>query len=418
MTAESKIQTQRRVRHALPAVMMRAGTSKGLFFHRSDLPASEKDWAAPLLGAMGSKFNDVRQIDGVGGASSVTSKVAVIAPSAQPGADVDYTFVQVAVGKETIDLSGNCGNMCSGVGPFAIQEGLVVPPPGARTVDVRIYNTNTKRYIVETIALDENGEVLEDGDHFIPGVKAPGSEIKVAFVDPAGSMTGKLFPTGRRLEQIVVDPIDVNLEPFVVDVTLIDAANPFVFVDAQTLPMFARQEDPDSPICVQVAEAIRQRAAVQMGLAPDLETASKTRATPKIAYVSPPEPKAAGKGDVTGVKVLAYSMGKTHPTLPLTGGVCLASATVLEGTVAHRASLGGKPVPESFINTPERTPSPPSEKQVSAASGDVSPEQTVHITHGGGTMEVKVQMAGGEIKQCSISRTARTLFKGSVMYYN
>jgi 2-methylaconitate cis-trans-isomerase PrpF len=327
----------------------------------------------------------------------------------------------VAVGKETIDLSGNCGNMCSGVGPFAIQEGLVKAAPGASTVDVRIFNTNTKRYIVETIAVDENGEVLEDGDHYIPGVKAPGSEIKVAFVDPAGSMTGKLFPSGKRLEQITVESIDAKLEPFTVDVTLIDAANPFVFVDAQTLPMYARQEDPNSPVCMEVAEAIRQRAAVLMGLAPDLETASKTRATPKIAYVSPPERAADGKSTGPAVKVLAYSMGKTHPTLPLTGGVCLSSATVLEGTVAHRASAGGKPMPQSFIDTPartpERTPSPTAEAQA-AALGEASPEQTVQITHGGGTMEVKVKMEGGEIKQCSISRTARTLFKGSVMYYS
>jgi 2-methylaconitate cis-trans-isomerase PrpF len=124
----------KRVRRSLPAVLMRAGTSKGLFIHRHHLPASEADWAGPLLAAMGSQGSDARQIDGVGGATSTTSKVAVISPSSRLGVDVDYTFVQVAVGQEVVDLSGNCGNMCSGVGPFALQEGLVRANPGDRTV--------------------------------------------------------------------------------------------------------------------------------------------------------------------------------------------------------------------------------------------------------------------------------------------
>lgn len=179
---------------------MRAGTSKGLFIHRSHLPPSLDDWATPLLAAMGSKNNDARRIDGVGGGTSVTSKVAVVAPSDRPGVDVEYTFVQVAVGSETVDLSGNCGNICSGVGPFAVQERLVTPLPGARSVDVRIFNTNTSKVIVETVYVDENGNVEEDGDCLIPGVKGPGSEIKVAFIEPVGSMTGKLFPSGRRAE--------------------------------------------------------------------------------------------------------------------------------------------------------------------------------------------------------------------------
>jgi 2-methylaconitate cis-trans-isomerase PrpF len=124
----------RRVRCSLPAVLMRAGTSKGLFIHRHHLPASESSWAGPLLAAMGSQNSDVRQIDGIGGATSTTSKVAVISPSTRPGIDVDYTFVQVAVGHETVDFSGNCGNMCAGVGPFAVQEGLVRPLPDERSV--------------------------------------------------------------------------------------------------------------------------------------------------------------------------------------------------------------------------------------------------------------------------------------------
>jgi 2-methylaconitate cis-trans-isomerase PrpF len=124
----------KRIRRSLPAVLMRAGTSKGLFIHRHDLPASEAAWAGPLLAAMGSQGSDARQIDGVGGATSTTSKVAVISPSTRVGVDIDYTFVQVAIGQEAVDFSGNCGNMCAGVGPFALQEGLVHASPGERSV--------------------------------------------------------------------------------------------------------------------------------------------------------------------------------------------------------------------------------------------------------------------------------------------
>lgn len=132
--AQSRTPRTKRVRCSVPAVLMRAGTSKGLFVYRHDLPSSETAWAGPLLAAMGSQNCDARQIDGVGGATSTTSKVAVISPSSRPGIDVDYTFVQVAVGQKAVDLSGNCGNMCSGVGPFAVQEGLVRPKTGEKSV--------------------------------------------------------------------------------------------------------------------------------------------------------------------------------------------------------------------------------------------------------------------------------------------
>ncbi|KAF9880789.1 methylitaconate delta2-delta3-isomerase [Colletotrichum karsti] len=326
--------SKRRVRHSLPAVLMRAGTSKGLFIHRSHLPPSENDWKTPLLAAMGSRYNDVRQIDGVGGGSSVTSKVAVVAPSSRPGVDVEYTFVQVAVGTETVDLSGNCGNICSGVGPFAVQERLVTPLPGARSMDVRIFNTNTSKLIVETVYLDEDGNVEEDGDCLIPGVKGAGSEIKVAFVEPMGSMTGKLFPSGRPLDSILVEEVP-ELGPFIVEATLIDSANPFVLVDSQTLPLLVRSQAPDSPLALEVAEAIRKRGALLMGLANTIEDAGLVRGTPKLACLLPPSSGGISKHEAD-IRVQAYSMGKPHPSLQLTGGVTLASAMIMDGTVAHR----------------------------------------------------------------------------------
>ncbi|KAK1999238.1 DUF453-domain-containing protein [Colletotrichum falcatum] len=411
--------SKRRVRHSLPAVMMRAGTSKGLFIHRSHLPPSEEEWATPLLAAMGSRYNDARQIDGVGGGSSVTSKVAVIAPSERPDVDVEYTFVQVAVGSEKVDMSGNCGNMCSGVGPFAVQERLVTPAPGARSVDVRIFNTNTSKLIVETVYVDEDGNVEEDGDCLIPGVKGTGSEIKVAFVDPVGSMTGKLFPSGQRSEKIVVEGVLASGD-FVVDVTLIDSANPFVFVDAEGLPAPVREQPADSPLALEVAEAIRRRGAVRMGLASSVETAGLVRGTPKLAYLSRPSNGGTGE-EAADIQVLAYSMGKPHPSFQLTGGVTLASAVTSEGTVAHRIAGGIESASSAEgLPTPRRTPSP-SDKAVKPPADEHNPSRTVRIKHGSGIMDVEVKTREGEdggVDRCIVTRTARRLFEGNVLYYS
>lgn len=422
--------TIRRVRHSLPAVLMRAGTSKGLFIHRSHLPPSQDEWATPLLAAMGSKHNDARQVDGVGGGSSVTSKVAVVAPSRRPGFDVEYTFVQVAVGSESVDLSGNCGNICSGVGPFAVQEGLVAPVPGARAVDVRIFNTNTSKLIVETVRIDEGGDVEEDGDCLIPGVKGPGSEIKVAFVDPVGSMTGKLFPSGKRSEKIVVEEVPA-LGDFVVDVTLIDSANPFVLVDAQSLPAAVRSQPPDSALSLQVAEAIRRQGAVRMGLANSMENAGETKGTPKLAFLSQPSANWLAKHEPADIQVQAYSMGKPHPSLQLTGGVTLACAVVTGGTVGHRIA-GRDPVHQTEgLPTPRRTPSPAGVADgllpvagVSGvlAIGEEKTGRTIRIQHGSGIMEVEVWARDGDdglvVERCVVTRTARRLMEGNVFYYS
>ncbi|GKT44962.1 putative J domain-containing protein [Colletotrichum spaethianum] len=420
--------SKRRVRHSLPAVLMRAGTSKGLFIHRSHLPPSQDEWATPLLAAMGSRNNDARQIDGVGGGSSVTSKVAVVAPSSRPGVDVEYTFVQVAVGSETVDLSGNCGNICSGVGPFAVQERLVTPMPGARAVDVKIFNTNTSKLIVETVYLDEDGNVEEDGDCIIPGVKGAGSEIKVAFVEPVGSMTGKLFPSGERLERIVVEEM-VTLGDFAVDVTLIDSANPFVLVDAQSLPVALREQPADSPLALEVAEAIRRRGAVRMGLASTIEAAGLVRGTPKLAYVSR-QPNGGVAKEAVDIRVQAYSMGKPHPSLQLTGGVTLASAVIKEGTVAHRIVCKEPTLHTEGIPTPRRTPSPvegavklPTEDILGRSLVDeYKAGRIVRIQHGSGIMDVEVwtheDEEGAVVDQCVVTRTARRLFEGNVLYYS
>lgn len=405
---------------------MRAGTSKGLFIHKKHLPAQQKDWGPHLISALGSRGCDPRQIDGIGGGTSTTSKVAVVSPSARPGVDVDFTFVQIAVGKESADFSGNCGNMVSGVGPFAVQEGLVRPAKGASSVslrqaasgivtdsikcDVRVYNTNTDRVIVETVEIDEDGQFIEDGEYSIPGVSTSGSEVKVAFVDPAGSMTGKLFPSGERQETLSVEPRKHH-DSFSARVTLIDAANPFVMIDTTSISTLLQTCSPEEQD--DLVESIRITGAVQMGLATDIETASKTRGTPKAVLLYPPV--FSDKG--ADIRALSYSMGKPHPSLPLTGAVGIASALRLAGTVA--AELSQTPVlADGAPLTPERTPSPPgNDKEAKKKAANV-----IHIEHSKGTIQVEIAMMtddNGEerVGSCAVSRTARRLFEGKVRYY-
>ncbi|KAL8319662.1 hypothetical protein RB597_006420 [Gaeumannomyces tritici] len=423
-------QRKRRTRHVLPAVMMRAGTSRGLFLHRRDLPGrTMDDWKPALLAAMGSSLGDPRQIDGVGGATSTTSKVAIVGPSSIPGVDVDYTFAQVAVGKGVIDFNGSCGNMAAGVGPFAIQEGLVKPKPGQRTMDVRVYNTNTKRVMVETVELTESGDFEEDGDFTIAGAKGSGSEVKVAFVDPAGSMTDKLFPSddGLRVEDVTVDEAGSGLPSFTVEATLIDCANPCVLVDAKSLPREVGESDANSEEYMTYIEAIRRAGAVRMGLAPTWETAGGSRGTPKIMIIH-----AAREAGQT-VMVQAFSMGKPHPTLQMTGAVCIAAAVCIPGTVPAAAAAGGggggggsKKTVNQGIPTPERTPSPAS--MIDDDGGDAPAKQAakvrrmVHVGHPTGVVSVDAVVeldAEGKarVDRGVVSRTARRIFEGNVLYY-
>lgn len=395
------------MQQSMPSVLMRAGTSKGLFIHRANLPESQCDWTQAIVAAMGSCYADPKQIDGLGGGSSVTSKVAVVEPSPHPEIDIDYTFVQVAVGEDKVDLSGNCGNMVSGVGPFAVQENLVRAEPGSKTVDVRILNTNTNRVIVETIEVDEDGKVVEDGECHIPGVAAPGAPIKVTFVEPAGSMTGKMFPTGQVSEEIEVDTVE-GLETFKAEVTIVDCANPFVLISSCSLPPAAQHA---LDVQAQVVEAIRCEAAVRMGLADTVEAASKTRGTPKAAILA--KSPCPSKSDI---RVIAYSMGKPHPSLQLTGGICLAGAACVENTVPYRLRMASVC---NGLTTPPHTPSPRPEFDVEEVT--LESEDTIRLEHGRGVMSMDVTKRltknGVEIERVSGIRTARRLFEGNVLYY-
>lgn len=263
--------------------------------------------------------------------------------------------------------------------------------------------------------MDEDGSFEEDGDYSIPGVKGTGSEIKVSFVDPAGSMTGKLFPTGRRTDTLTVK--ERNGHCFSVKVTLIDAANPFVVVDSSTLPAYLKTCSKDSSGYLEHMESIRREGAVMMGLASSIDAAAKVRGTPKLAIVSPPTTESIPTDDVLSVHVLAFSMGKPHPSLQLTGAACLASATVIDGTVVHRAASMHSWQPP----TPERSPSPMSEDDLSPAEQLQPDKKKVRISHSSGAIEVEVTAASSStfavVDRCTVSRTARRLFEGKVWYY-
>ncbi|CAD0083811.1 unnamed protein product [Aureobasidium vineae] len=387
-------------RRALPAVWMRAGTSKGLYLHRQDLPQSQQDWSPVITRVMGSYDADPKQLDGIGGATSTTSKVAVISRSTRPDADVDYTFVQVTIGAPKLDMTGNCGNIASGVGPFAVDEGLVDILPGQSQIQVRVFNTNTNSVMIQTVQIDDEGHFLEDGDCKLPGLCSVGSRVQMGFSKPAGAMTGKLLPSGRAMNTILMQT-SFNSEPVPIQVSLVDAANPFCLVDSSTLPDFYHTEGSSAAVSIDFIERVRREAAVLMGLAKSIKEAALTRGTPKIAVLSKPE--SIDNKPSVDFQVVAYSMGKVHGSLQLTGAVCLGTAACTKGTVAYELRNGSS-------DTRARQDSP-------IELDNVSELETVRLRHPGGDMDVDVRLdAKSQVEEVIVFRTARRLFEGKVYY--
>ena len=294
-----------------------------------------------------------------------------------------------------------------------------------------MYSTNTDRLVVETVEVDEAGEYEEDGDYIIPGVSTTGSEVKCAFIEPAGSMTGKLFPSGQPQQTLRVKPRSLlpSREPFDVRVSLVDAANPFVLIDATSISTILKTV-PSDDVLHRVVESIRREGAVAMGLATTVDAAAHTRGTPKVALVYPPPLLVPSNEDkASDVRVQAYSMGLPHPSLQLTGAVCLASALCMPGTVvaglSRKAAAAADDDEAAAPVTPERTPSPVEreEEAGSSSSGDEEeergPGRQVVIAHSKGTIRVGVVMTGDGrgVASCAVSRTARRLFEGRVRYY-
>jgi probable AcnD-accessory protein PrpF len=331
----------------IPAVYMRGGTSKGVFFRAADLPADVAARDAILLRVVGSPDPYGKQIDGMGAATSSTSKVVILSPSSRPDCDVDYLFGQVAIDRPLIDWSGNCGNLTAAVGPFAIAEGWIeAPPDGMATV--RIWQANIGRRIVAHVPM-RSGEVIEEGDFRLDGVAFPAAEIRIEFLDPGGAGNaqdagGAMLPTGN-----VADRLDV---PGVgrVDATLITAGNPTVFVDAQALGLSGIElpaEVNGQAELLARCEAIRAHAAVVMGLAASAREASEKRLhTPKIAFVSRPRAYTDSSGKAVALRDLdiairMLSMGQMHHAITGTGAVAAAVACAIEGTLPQRMLARG-----------------------------------------------------------------------------
>ncbi|MBQ3402027.1 MAG: PrpF protein [Synergistaceae bacterium] len=318
----------------LPVTIMRGGTSKGVYILESDLPENHDEWEPLLLRLMGSP--DAKQIDGLGGSYSVTSKVAIIKKSSHPEADVDYTFAQVSVDKPLVSYKGNCGNISSGVGPFAIEKGLIEAKDGTTTV--RIFNTNTNKIIAADVKTP-GGEVEYSGDFAIAGVPGTASPVKLKFVNPAGTLGKGLLPTGN-----VVDTLDVPGFGKV-DVSIVDAANPLVFAKAKDIGLTGK-ELPDeingNPETLDLLEKIRGLAAVKLGLIDDYKrSAWDTPGIPKMTFVAEPDDYTASDGkaiakDKIDLLSRMMSMQKAHPSYAMTGAMCTAAAAVTPGSIVNQ----------------------------------------------------------------------------------
>lgn len=372
----------------LPAVFMRGGTSKAIMFRAEDLPGDRAAQEAIFLAAIGSPDANGRQLDGMGGGISSLSKVCIIGPPSRPDADVDYTFAQVSVKQSSVDWSGNCGNMSSAVGPFAVDEGLV-KVSGSEAV-VRIHNTNTRKIIVSRFALDD-GEAAVDGDFALPGVAGTGAPIRLEFLDPGGAGTGRLLPSGN-----VRDVLDI---PGIgrIEASLVDAANPGVFVRAADLGL-AGVEMPaaldEDHVALEKLEAIRRAANVRMGIAASGDAAAGIPGIPKVAIVSSPADAVTLSGeplpaDAMDFAVRMISVGQPHRAVPLTGAMCLAVASRIEGSIVHEVA---------------RRPADP--------SADIRIAQPSGLT----VVGAKVDCREGEwaAEKAVVYRTARRLFDGTV----
>lgn len=318
----------------IPAVFMRGGTSKGVFFLAADLPTDPVLRDRLLLRVVGSPDPYGKQIDGMGAATSSTSKVVIVAPSSRPDCDVDYLFGAVPVDRPVIDWSGNCGNLSAAVGPFAIHSGLVqAPVEGMATV--RIWQANIGRRILAHVPM-RGGLVEETGDFMLDGVSFPGAEIRLEFLDPAEP--GQLFPAGNPADSLSVPGVGAF------PATLIDAGNPTIFIHAGVLGLKGTELpaaiNRDADLLAR-AERIRAVGAMAMGLAGSVEEAGALRPhTPKLALVSPPADYVASDGrpvsrEAIDLVARIFSMGQLHHAMTGTGAVALAAAAAIPGTVVH-----------------------------------------------------------------------------------
>lgn len=380
----------------IPATYMRGGTSKGVFFKVEDLPLAAQQAGAArdqvLLRVIGSPDPYGKQIDGMGGATSSTSKTVLLSKSTKTDHDVDYLFGQVSIDKAFVDWSGNCGNLTAAVGSFAISQGLVaaerIPENGICTV--RIWQVNIGKTIIAHVPIT-NGQVQETGDFELDGVTFPAAEVQIEFLDPSddGEDGGAMFPTGNLVDTLEVPDVGAF------QATLINAGIPTIFIQAEDLGYSGTELQDDinaDSAALARFEKIRAYGALKMGLIQDVAEAEKRQHTPKVAFVAKPKSYTASSGKAIeqqdiDVLVRALSMGKLHHAMMGTAAVAIGAAAAIPGTLVNLAAGGGE-------------------------------KQAVRFGHPSGTLrvgaEAKVEAGQWQVKKAIMSRSARVLMEGWV----
>lgn len=384
----SQIKQQR-----VAATYMRGGTSKGVFFKLDDLPkAAQQPGEARdnlLLRVIGSPDPYAKQIDGMGGATSSTSKTVILAKSQQPNHHVDYLFGQVAIDKAFVDWSGNCGNLTAAVGAFAINAGLVdaATLPQNGLASVRIWQANIQKTIIAHVPM-LNGEVQECGDFELDGVTFPAAEVQIDFIDPADG-EGALFPTGNLCEQLEVPGVGS------LQATMINAGIPTIFVDAKQLGYSGvelQEHINNDEKALAMFESIRAHGALKMGLIDSLEQAAQRQHTPKVAFVAKSQNYQSSSGkqikaEDNDLCVRALSMGKLHHAMMGTAAVAIGTAAAIPGTLVNQAAGGGE-------------------------------REVVRFGHPSGSLKVGAQAQQvnqqWQVTKVSMSRSARILMEGWV----
>ncbi len=377
----------------VPATYIRGGTSKGVFFNLTDLPESAQVPGAArdnlLLRVIGSPDPYGKQTDGMGGATSSTSKTVILSKTSQPDHDVDYLFGQVSIDKPFVDWSGNCGNLTAAVGAFAISSGLVdasrIPQNG--TAIVRIWQANISKTIIAHVPITD-GAVQETGDFELDGVTFPAAEVQVEFLDPADG-EGAMFPTGNLVDDLEVPGVGT------LKATLINAGIPTIFINADAIG-YSGTELQDAingdDKALAMFETIRAHGAVRMGLIEHIDEAAKRQHTPKVAFVAGPSAYVSSSGkqiaaDDVDLQVRALSMGKLHHAMMGTAAVAIGTAAAIPGTLVNLAAGGGE-------------------------------REAVTFGHPSGTLKVGAQASqrNGDwvVNKAIMSRSARVLMEGWV----
>jgi len=371
----------------IPCVIQRGGTSKGVYLHEKDLPKDPELRNKLILAIFGSP--DIRQIDGLGGADPLTSKCAIIGPSERSDADINYTMAQVDITQPILDFKGNCGNISSGVGPFAIDEGLV-PVKEPETV-VRIYNTNTKKILRAFVQTDE-GKSKYTGDYAIDGVPGTGSKILLDYSATEGAATGKLLPTGNPTDVISIPSIGK------IEISIVDAGNPMCFIRPEVLNLSGIEGPLDQKVidALDRIELIRGTAAKIIGFVDDPAKArTESPAGPMLAIVSEPKDYISF---TDGMRVKAeeidfvsrgFFMQEMHKTYAGTGTVCTGAAAMIEGTVVNRV-----------------------------CSPRAMKTKEVRIGHPSGIVSIEVEVErtahGFKLRKAAFGRTSRRIMEGFV----